>query len=93
MPLGVTDSAFISQAQKNCQNTKRSQRTTLQFVYGGAKSSVKGALSESMIDFSFIFKRFQSKNLTKKEREDISQFLTLSLKNKLDSIKVLAESL
>ena len=93
MPLGVTDSAFISQAHKNCQNTKRSQRTTLQFVYGGAKSSVKGALSESMIDFSFIFKRFQSKNLTKKEREDISQFLTLSLKNKLDSIKVLAESL
>ena len=92
MDLKAIDTALLSQAIGNCSGLEE-ETTTIPRAHGGAKSSVKGALAESMIDFTFVFKRFQSKNLNKKEREDMSRFLALSIKNKLDSIKLLVEDM
>jgi len=93
MPLGVMDESFIRQAHENCKGSKRSQRTTIGYAYGGAKSSVKGSLAESMVDLTFIFRRFESKNLSKQEQERVSNFLGSYLQTKRDAIKSLAENL
>jgi hypothetical protein len=93
MPLGVMDEGFIRQAHENCKGSKRSQRTTIGYAYGGAKSNVKGSLAESMVDLTFIFRRFESKNLSKQEQERVSNFLGSYLQTKRDAIKSLAENL
>ena len=91
LPIKGKEAPLLAMAMANCP--KSIDKIKIETIYDGAKSQVKGALSETTVDFYYLLNRHNDPTISEKERKEIRMFVSFYLAQKVNTIQKIAKEL